>query len=223
MTKGWQPEERLFLHHGNEREPGGSGKRYFSRGSVKYALLELLTEEDMHGYQMMKTLEEHSGGTYKPSPGSIYPTLQMLRDQGYVDVYKQDGKRIFRITEEGRAYLNEERERPETSEFAVPGWEAGEPLVLSEQPVPLDLHHDGGHLSHFRRNRRLTPRGKELLHLLKAAERAALSNEEKAMQFRQLLSELREALLKLVEQPAAAAPEDGISGQSGGTKPGDDA
>lgn len=121
MTKEWKQEERLFLHLGNARDTGGSGRRYFSRGGVKYALLELLSHENMHGYQMMKALEEQSGGTYKPSAGSIYPTLQMLRDQGLVEPYKQDGKRIFQITEEGRAYLQEEMERPEPLNAAEQG------------------------------------------------------------------------------------------------------
>lgn len=192
MTKEWQPEERLFLHLGNERDTGGSGKRYFSRGSVKYALLELLAEENMHGYQMMKTLEEHSGGTYKPSPGSVYPTLQMLRDQGFVDLYKEDGKRIFFMTEEGRAYLKEEKERPETAEYGEQPWEA------REQAGPEEQGPDSG----VRRNRRLTPKGRELLHLLKAAERTALADPDKAEQLRALLADLRAALRQIVGEAA---------------------
>src|SRR5690606_3664536 len=93
-----------------ERTVGGSGRRYFSRGGVKFALLELLEHEAMHGYQMMKALEEQSGGTYKPSAGTIYPTLQLLRDQGCIVASKQDGKIIFTITDEGKEMLQKEKE-----------------------------------------------------------------------------------------------------------------
>lgn len=185
MTEAWNQEERLFLHLGNERDTGGSGRRYFSRGSVKYALLELLEKEDMHGYQMMKALEEQSGGTYKPSAGSIYPTLQMLRDQGFVESYKQEGKKIFQITNDGSEYLKEEQDRPESGEQ---GWES------REQPVPEE---EGGQWEGMRRNRRLTPAGKELIHLLKSAERAAIADAAKAEQLRSLLAGLRESLRQL--------------------------
>ena len=62
--------------------PGGEGGRFFGRGDMKFALLELLQERPMHGYEMMKALAEKSGGFYTPSPGSIYPTLQMLEEGG---------------------------------------------------------------------------------------------------------------------------------------------
>lgn len=106
----WDENEQLFVHHEDGREWSSSGRRFFSRGGVKYALLELLTIEPMHGYQMIKHLEEQSAGTYKPSPGSIYPTLQLLGDQGFVTAKKEAGKKIFEITEDGRAFLQQERE-----------------------------------------------------------------------------------------------------------------
>ncbi|MGG1880572.1 PadR family transcriptional regulator [Paenibacillus cisolokensis] len=210
MTKEWKQEERLFLHLGNARDTGGSGRRYFSRGGVKYALLELLSHENMHGYQMMKALEEQSGGTYKPSAGSIYPTLQMLRDQGLVEPYKQDGKRIFQITEEGRAYLQEEMERPEPFNAAEQGGE------------PAELGYDGhrGYRGHEderdadldppmpRRNRRLTPKGKELIHLLKAAERAAIADPAKAEQLRAVLADLRQTLQHIAGMPVPGSESD---------------
>lgn len=74
---------------------------------MKYALLELLTAEPMHGYQMMKGLEEKSGGLYTPSPGSIYPTLQMLEDRDLVQATEVDGKKVYAITEAGRSFLQE--------------------------------------------------------------------------------------------------------------------
>ncbi len=195
MESGWQPEERLFLHLCKEnREASGSGRRYFGRGSVKYALLELLEQENMHGYQMMKALEEQSGGTYKPSAGSIYPTLQMLRDQGFVEASKEDGKKVFHITDAGRIYLREELERPEPAEQEeLERKSRREGEWQEEETAPQEG---------VKRNRRLTPKGKELLHLLKAAERAALADPGKASQLRIIVEELRIALVRLTaEQP----------------------
>jgi DNA-binding PadR family transcriptional regulator len=76
---------------------------------LKYALLELLQERPMHGYEMMRALQDRSGGMYKPSPGSVYPTLQMLEDQGYVTAREVEGKKVYSITEAGRAFLAEDR------------------------------------------------------------------------------------------------------------------
>jgi DNA-binding PadR family transcriptional regulator len=89
---------------------------------VKFALLELLQERPMHGYEMMKALEEKSGGVYVPSAGSIYPTLQMLEDRGLVTVAESDGKKVYSITDAGRAFLNE---RHKEEEFAGPFWGRG--------------------------------------------------------------------------------------------------
>ncbi|GBG09860.1 hypothetical protein PAT3040_04533 [Paenibacillus agaridevorans] len=190
MSEHWQPEERLFLHLGNERDTSGSGRRYFTRGGVKYALLELLSHENMHGYQMMKALEDQSGGTYKPSPGSIYPTLQMLRDQGLIEPFKKDGKRVFQITEEGRDYLQEELNRPESPEVGASGeWE-----TRSREREGRDEEREATEPGGVRRNRRLTPAGKELIHLLKAAERAALADAALATRLRETLAALRSEL-----------------------------
>jgi DNA-binding PadR family transcriptional regulator len=61
----------------------------------------------MHGYEVMQALEDESGGWYKASPGSVYPTLQMLEDEGYLESREEDGKKTYEITEAGRAYLDE--------------------------------------------------------------------------------------------------------------------
>jgi DNA-binding PadR family transcriptional regulator len=99
--------------------PGG-GSRFFGRGDVKFALLELLRERPMHGYEMMKALEEQSGGFYSPSPGSIYPTLQMLEDRGFVTVKESDSKKVYSITDAGRALLDERQ--GDENEFWGPPW-----------------------------------------------------------------------------------------------------
>ncbi|MED4583607.1 PadR family transcriptional regulator [Brevibacillus choshinensis] len=103
----WKNSERNYYRHGVGGRGGGRGKRFFGRGDVKYALLELLSKEPMHGYQMMKGLEEKSGGLYTPSPGSIYPTLQMLEDRDLVQATEIDGKKTYAITEAGSSFLQE--------------------------------------------------------------------------------------------------------------------
>ncbi len=76
-------------------------------------VLAFLEEKPMHGYEVMQRLEEESGGYYSASPGSVYPVLQMLEDQDYVDSEEVEGKRVYRITDSGRAFLDEHRERAE--------------------------------------------------------------------------------------------------------------
>jgi DNA-binding PadR family transcriptional regulator len=73
------------------------------RGDIRTALLAVLAEGPGHGYDVIKTLEEKSGGAWKPSPGSVYPTLQLLEDEGLVRSTERDGKRVYEITDDGRA------------------------------------------------------------------------------------------------------------------------
>ena len=81
--------------------------KIFERGDLKFVILRLISKRPMHGYEVMKALEEESKGYYRPSPGSVYPTLQMLDDEGYLTVEKKDGKKIYTITDEGMAYLGD--------------------------------------------------------------------------------------------------------------------
>ena len=73
------------------------------RGDVRVAILIALTDGPGHGYELIQTLEAKSGGRWRPSPGSVYPALQLLADQGFVTSTEQDGKRVFEITDTGRA------------------------------------------------------------------------------------------------------------------------
>jgi len=82
----------------------GRGPRA-ARGDVRSAILALLNEQPMHGYQIIRELSERSGGLWRPSPGSVYPTLQHLEDEGLVDRHEADGKNVFALTEAGRAVL----------------------------------------------------------------------------------------------------------------------
>jgi DNA-binding PadR family transcriptional regulator len=82
----------------------GEGPRA-RRGDVKYFLLEVLEKGPRHGYDIISELEQKSGGRYRPSPGSVYPTLQLLEDGGYATSETVDGKRVYTITDAGRALL----------------------------------------------------------------------------------------------------------------------
>lgn len=82
---------------------GGRGRR--GRGNVRAAILLLLAEEPRHGYAIMSELTERSGGLWKPSPGSVYPVLQQLQDEGLVSVSEADGRRVFALTQAGREYV----------------------------------------------------------------------------------------------------------------------
>ncbi|MGH7562058.1 MAG: PadR family transcriptional regulator [Gemmatimonadales bacterium] len=82
----------------------------FESGEVKFVILRLLREKPRHGYEIIKALEERLAGCYSPSPGTVYPTLQLLEDQGYVRVVEENGKKVYHITAEGEAFLDEHRD-----------------------------------------------------------------------------------------------------------------
>jgi DNA-binding PadR family transcriptional regulator len=92
------------------RGRGPRGGRIFEQGDLKYVVLQLLEEKPRHGYDIIKELEERFAGTYSPSPGTVYPTLSMLEDMGYARARAEDGgRKIYEITDEGKAYLEENR------------------------------------------------------------------------------------------------------------------
>ncbi|AIY00832.1 Transcriptional regulator, PadR family [Arthrobacter sp. PAMC 25486] len=72
------------------------------RGGLRAAVLALLAERPMHGYQIIREIEERSGGSWKPSAGSVYPTLQLLADEGLVSAEEDNGRKIYSLTEAGR-------------------------------------------------------------------------------------------------------------------------
>jgi DNA-binding MarR family transcriptional regulator len=78
------------------------GRARVSRGEVRLAILALLAEEPKHGYQIIQDLAERTGGVWRPSPGSVYPTLQLLEDEGLVRAVETDGKKTYHLTEAGR-------------------------------------------------------------------------------------------------------------------------
>ena len=92
--------------------PRGRGRRA-RRGDIRTAALLLLAEEPRNGYQIMQEVQERSGGVWSPSPGSVYPALAQLEDEGLIRTQDSDGRKLFAITDEGRALLDERgAERP---------------------------------------------------------------------------------------------------------------
>lgn len=89
---------------------GGGRSRFFESGEIRIAILSLLAEGPKHGYQLMKEISERSGGVYRASAGSIYPTLQQLEDEGLIEAIKENGRRVFHLTSEGRAELGKDPE-----------------------------------------------------------------------------------------------------------------
>jgi DNA-binding PadR family transcriptional regulator len=110
-------------HHG----PRGRGRRA-RRGDIRAAALLLLAEEPRNGYQLMQDVEERSGGVWRPSPGSVYPALAQLEDEGLVRSVDADGRRQFELTDAGRAHVEERRET------------LGTPWETVTQGVPDELH-----------------------------------------------------------------------------------
>jgi DNA-binding PadR family transcriptional regulator len=86
--------------------PFGRGPKA-GRGDIRAGVLALLAEQPRHGYEIIRELAERSGGAWRPSPGSIYPTLKRLAHEGLVRADKGDGRRVFELTESGRAYVQE--------------------------------------------------------------------------------------------------------------------
>jgi DNA-binding PadR family transcriptional regulator len=99
--------------HGPGRR--GHGARRSRRGDVRAAILALLAEQPRHGYEIIREIGERSGGFWRPSPGSVYPTLQMLADEGLVVSKDEQGKKLFELTDAGRAAAEQQD--------ATPPWE----------------------------------------------------------------------------------------------------
>lgn len=90
--------------------PRGRGRRA-RRGDIRAAILLLLAEEPRNGYGLMQEIEERSGGVWRPSPGSVYPALSQLEDEGLVHATEHEGRKSFALTDEGTAHVEANRER----------------------------------------------------------------------------------------------------------------
>ena len=101
-------------HHGHHGR-GRGGRR--GRPNVRSAVLALLAERPMHGYEMITELENRTGGIWRPSPGSVYPTLQMLEDEGLIVSEEAGGRKRFTLTDAGRAEAEAATEPPPWQHF----------------------------------------------------------------------------------------------------------
>lgn len=132
-SRGWEAEpgrrrgprsedHRPHGHRGGGREgrrggPGGPGAPFgrgrgrAQRGDVRTAILLLLADQPMHGYQIMQAMSDRTGGAWHPSPGAIYPTIAQLEDEGLVTTKEEGGRRLVTLTDEGRTYLEERSAR----------------------------------------------------------------------------------------------------------------
>ena len=164
---------------------GGRGRR--RRGDVRLALLMLLAEEPRNGYGLMQTIEERSGGRWRPSPGSVYPALSQLEDEGFVRAVPQDSGRTFEITDAGRGHLAEREDAPAP-------WEAG----------------DGAGASTFHELRSL------VFGIGKAAfQVASVGDEGQWAQAAQVLDEARRSLYGILAEEADAPEPEQSGGESG--------
>lgn len=92
--------------HGGRHGRGGWGRRYFEHGALRIIALALIAEKPRNGYEIIKAIEEKTGGAYAPSPGVVYPTLTLLEEQGHITQITEDGKKLWAITPEGQAALD---------------------------------------------------------------------------------------------------------------------
>jgi DNA-binding PadR family transcriptional regulator len=102
---GEWPFEKMHRRH--EKRHGR--RQWFGAGEMKFVILRLLREKPRHGYEIIKALEEKTGGCYSPSAGTVYPTLQLLEDQGYVRIVEAEGKKVYHITPEGEQFLDQNK------------------------------------------------------------------------------------------------------------------
>ncbi len=95
------------------------------RGGVRYLVLDAIAERARHGYEVIQAIEERSGGQYRPSPGVVYPTLQLLEELGHARVVEQDARKVYAITEEGTRDLEAHKDEVTDfySRFDDEGWE----------------------------------------------------------------------------------------------------
>jgi DNA-binding PadR family transcriptional regulator len=93
------------MRHGH----GGRIGRFLEHGDLRFVVLALLDEQPRHGYELIRELEERTGGAYRPSPGVIYPTLSLLEDEGFARATAEGARKLYEITDEGRAALAKEK------------------------------------------------------------------------------------------------------------------
>jgi DNA-binding PadR family transcriptional regulator len=108
---GWGGHMGHGGHHGRrEGARGGRIGRFLEHGDLRFVVLALLDEQPRHGYELIKELEDRTGGAYRPSPGVIYPTLSLLEDEGFVrQTGAETGRKLYEATDAGREALEQNR------------------------------------------------------------------------------------------------------------------
>jgi DNA-binding PadR family transcriptional regulator len=166
----------------------GPGERFFGRGDLKYVILDLLKDQPRHGYDIIRALEDRMRGYYRPSPGSVYPTLQMLEDLGYVSSSQQEGKKVYSITDEGRRYLDEQKSTMDDIRSRIAaGWDA------ASRPEVSDLMHELQMLARA---------------LFRHGTRGALHDPERLKRLREIVARAR-AEVEALSEDRAQAPSTG--------------
>ncbi|HET8909968.1 MAG TPA: PadR family transcriptional regulator [Ktedonobacteraceae bacterium] len=186
-------------HHGHHgpRERGFGPQRFFGRGDMKFALLSLLQERSMYGYEMIKALEERSGGFYSPSPGSIYPTLQMLEERGFVTSEGVEGKKVYSITAEGRGALSEHQESRGDESFGPP-WMRGR------------FGEHGGRRPPFPEFMALRSEAGDVMRLFMIAARSSINDPARLARLHEVLNSTRKDLSDMIygtSEQAGAQPK----------------
>ena len=115
------------LHDGPPHRRGG-GRGRAPRGDVRAAILLLLAEEPMHGYQLMQAIADRSGGAWTPSPGAVYPAISLLEDEGLVTVTAESGRKLVTLTDAGREHVESRRESWPDPFAGAPGRGSGADL-----------------------------------------------------------------------------------------------
>ena len=114
--RNWGPFHFEFGDEGGgARRRGRGGRRMFESGELRLVLLKLIADDPRHGYDLIRAIEDMTGGEYAPSPGVVYPTLTLLQDMGLIEEAAGEGsRRPFQATDEGRAHLEERSEEVES-------------------------------------------------------------------------------------------------------------
>jgi DNA-binding PadR family transcriptional regulator len=155
---------------------------------VRSAVLALLAEQPMHGYQIIQEIEQRSHGAWKPSPGSVYPTLQQLEDEGLVRAEDQDGRRVYRLTEDGQRVTAEKAQ-----EFAGM-WDAFAPREDDTQLGDLVIQV-----------------GAAFVHVMRTG------NPEQIAEARKVLARTRSDLYRILGGPESGPGQDSAADEAGPT------
>ncbi len=135
--RGWVWRMRFGGRRGGRCGPRGSGRPWWAemvegpppraeRGEIRFVVLDAIAEQPRHGYEIIQHVESRTGGSYRPSPGVVYPTLQLLDELGHAEAQEEGGRKSYAITEAGRTELEDNRRAVENfyERFGEESWEA---------------------------------------------------------------------------------------------------